>query len=158
VPLLWPSGHAHVRHDHGSHQAAPHRLVPSFLSDWPGKNWISSLEHCRRLGVAYNTVWLLNNKILWAMTEREKAYVLRGKIQMDDAYLGGERLGRKAGQGSLNKVPIVAAISLNEADHPIHSKVTPVTRFSSVAIAQWASPAVGSIEPRTVLPSHTSWS
>ena len=38
-----------------------------------------------------------------------------GKIQMDDAYLGGELSGGKAGRGSENKIPIVAAVSLNEA-------------------------------------------
>lgn len=58
---------------------------------------------------------------------------------MDDAYLGGERPGGKAGRGSENKVPIVAAISLNEAGHPIHAMISPVQTFSSAAIATWAS-------------------
>jgi hypothetical protein len=40
---------------------------------------------------------LLHNKILRAMSEREEAYLLRGKIQMDDSYLGGEHPGGKAG-------------------------------------------------------------
>jgi len=31
---------------------------------------------------------LLHNKILQAMSEREKSYVLRGKVQLVDAYLG----------------------------------------------------------------------
>jgi hypothetical protein len=47
------------------------------------------------------------------MTEREEAYLLRGKIQMDDAYLDGQRPGGMAGRGSDNKIPIVAAVSLN---------------------------------------------
>jgi hypothetical protein len=88
--------------------------------------------------VKYDTAWLLHNKILTAMTEREDAYVLRGKIQMDDAYLGGERTGGKAGRGSENKIPIVAAVSLNEAGHPIHVKFTPVAGFSSEAVVSWA--------------------
>ena len=46
------------------------------------------MELSRHLGVNYDTAWLLHNKFLPAMTEREEAYVLRGKIQMDDAYLG----------------------------------------------------------------------
>ena len=54
---------------------------------------------------------------------------------MDDAYLGGERAGGKAGQGSENKVPIVAAVSLNEAGHPIYAKISPLVGFSSVAAA-----------------------
>ena len=102
------------------------------------KTGISSLELSRHLGVKYDTAWLLHNKILRAMSEREDAYVLRGKIQMDDAYLGGELNGGKAGRGSENKVPIVAAISLNEAGRPIHAKITPVIGFSSDAIGNWA--------------------
>ena len=72
------------------------------------------------------------------MAEREEVYLLRGKIQMDDAYLGGERPGGKAGRGSENKIPVVAAISLNEAGHPIHARITPVSGFSSEAIGEWA--------------------
>jgi len=85
------------------------------------KTGISSLELSRHLDVKYHTAWLLHNKILRAMSEREDAYVLRGKIQMDDAYLGGERPGGKAGRGSENKIPIVAAVSHSEAGHPIHT-------------------------------------
>jgi hypothetical protein len=102
------------------------------------KNGISSLELSRHLGVKYDTAWLLHNKILRAMAEREEGYLLRGKIQMDDSYLGGERPGGKAGRGSENKFPIVAAVSLNEAGHPIHAKITAVSGFSSQAIADWA--------------------
>ena len=49
------------------------------------------------------------------MADREEAYLLRGKVQIDDSYLGGELPGGKAGRGSENKIPIVAAVSLNEA-------------------------------------------
>ena len=102
------------------------------------KTGISSLELSRHLGVNYGTAWLLHNKILRAMSDRDDAYVLRGKIQIDDAYLGGERPGGEAGRGSENKIPIVAAVSVNEAGHPVHAKITPVAGFSSEAIVTWA--------------------
>jgi transposase-like protein len=102
------------------------------------KTVISSLELSRHLGVNYDTAWLLHNKILRAMTEREEGYLLRGKFQMDDAYLGGELPGGRAGRGSENKIPIVAAASLNEAGHPIHARCTAVSGFSSEAISDWA--------------------
>ncbi len=86
------------------------------------KNGISSLELSRSLGVNYDTAWLLQSKIMRAMTEREETYVLKGNVQIDDAYLGGERPGGKAGRGSENKVPIVAAVSLNQAGNPIHGR------------------------------------
>ena len=72
------------------------------------------------------------------MADREEAYLLRGKIQIDDSYLGGELPGGKAGRGSENKIPIVAAVSLNEAGHPIHARITAVSGFSSEAIGTWA--------------------
>jgi hypothetical protein len=102
------------------------------------KTSISSLQLSRQLGVAYNTAWMLHSKILRAMSERNDCYVLQGKVQMDDPYFGGELSGGKAGRGSENKVPIVAAISLNPAGHPIHAKISPVAGFTSEAIADWA--------------------
>jgi len=39
------------------------------------------------LGVNYDTAWLLHNKIMKAISEREDSYVLLGKIQMDDDCL-----------------------------------------------------------------------
>ena len=102
------------------------------------KTSISSLQLSRQLGVAYNTAWMLHSKIMHAMSERDECYVLHGKVQIDDAYLGGECLGGKAGRGSENKVQIVAAISLNAEGHPIHAKISPVTGFTSEALSDWA--------------------
>ena len=96
------------------------------------------MELRRHLGVNYDTAWVLHNKILREMTEWEEAYLLRGKIQMDDAYLGGELPGGKPGRESENKIPIVAAVSLNEAGHPINTRITAVSTFSSEAISDWA--------------------
>ena len=86
----------------------------------------------------YDTAWLLHNKILRAMADREEAYLLRGKIQIDDSYLGGELPGGKAGWGSETKIPIVVAVCLHEARHPVHARITAVSGFSSEAIADWA--------------------
>ena len=93
------------------------------------------LELSRHLGVNYDTPWLLHSKILGAMTEREEAYLLRERIQMDDSYLGGELPGGNPGRGSENKIPIVSAVFLNEAGHPIHVRITSVTGFSSEAFS-----------------------
>ena len=73
-----------------------------------------------------------------AMAEREARYVLEGEVEVDDAYLGGERSGGKVGRGSENKVPFLAAVSLSEDGHPLRTKLTPVPGFTLKAIAQWA--------------------
>jgi transposase-like protein len=108
------------------------------------KNGISALELMRHLGVSYRTGWLLHHKIMKAMALRDDAYVLCGKVQLDDAYLGGELNGGKAGRGSENKVPIVAAVSINSNGHPLRVKLSPVNSFTSEAISDWAKAALDS--------------
>ena len=81
VPYMRSSGHPHSRNDHAGHLA--HRLLrssscrcqPWFLAFYlvgQAKAGISSLELSRHLAVEYDTAWLLHNKILRAMTERDE--------------------------------------------------------------------------------------
>ncbi|MGH8601535.1 MAG: IS1595 family transposase [Gammaproteobacteria bacterium] len=102
------------------------------------KTGLSALALKRALGVSYPTAWLLQHKLMQAMTTREQMYVLEGAVQIDDAYLGGEHSGGKAGRGSENKTPFVAAVSLNKDGHPLRAKLTPVPSFSAKAIEHWA--------------------
>ena len=73
-----------------------------------------------------------------AMSERETSYALSGPVQIDDAYLGGERSGGKVGRGSENKAPFVAAVSLGDNGHPLRIKLTSVSGFTLKAISGWA--------------------
>jgi hypothetical protein len=102
------------------------------------KTSISALALKRQLGVSYPTAWLVHHKIMCAMAEREDAHQLTNAVQMDDAYLGGELTGGTAGRGSENKVPFVAAVSLNEKGHPVYLKLTLVAGFTRAAIKEWA--------------------
>jgi ribosomal protein L37AE/L43A len=83
------------------------------------KNNVSALELMRQLGVSYRTAWLLKHKIMQSMRLREQHRELNGRVEVDDAYLGGERLGGKRGRGSENKVPIVAAVQTTPDGQPI---------------------------------------
>jgi transposase-like protein len=102
------------------------------------KTGLSALALKRQLGVNYATAWLLHHKLMQAMLEREAGYTLSGVVQVDDAYLGGELTGGKVGRGSENKVPFVAAVSLDQHDHPLYLKLTPVSGFTHKAIITWA--------------------
>ena len=102
------------------------------------KTGLSALALKRYLGVSYPTAWMIHHKLMQAMIEREARYSLDGQVQIDDVYLGGERSGGKAGRGSENKVPFVAAVSLNQDGNPIHAKLSPVPGFTLTAIARWA--------------------
>ena len=99
------------------------------------KTGLSALALKRYLGVSYPTAWLIQHKLMEAMSERETNYTLSGQVQIDDAYFGGELSGGKAGRGSENKVPFVAALSLDDEGHPLRIKLTPVSGFTSKAIA-----------------------
>ena len=82
------------------------------------KNNVAGLELSRHLGVCYRTAWLIKHKLMEVMRPREEGRQLTGRIEMDDAYLGGERNGGKAGRGSENKVSFVAAVQTTETGRP----------------------------------------
>jgi hypothetical protein len=103
------------------------------------KTGLSSLALKRHLGVSYPTAWLMHQKIFAAMVQRDDTHRLSGFVQLDDAYLGGERSGGKRGRGSENKVPFVAAVSVNGKGHPMYVKLTPVPGFTLKAISEWAT-------------------
>lgn len=116
-------------------------LTTWFLASYlisQAKTGLSALALRRQLGVSYPTAWLIHHKLMQVMADREARYVLAGKVQVDDAYLGGERTGGKVGRGSENKVPLVAAVSLTEEDHPLRVSLTPVAGFTSEAVSAWA--------------------
>jgi hypothetical protein len=69
------------------------------------KNNVSALELKRHLGVCYKSALAMKHKLMEVMRLREDSRQLDGRVQIDDAYLGGERSGGKTGRGSENKVP-----------------------------------------------------
>jgi hypothetical protein len=106
------------------------------------KTGLSALALKRDLGVSYPTAWLIHHKLMQAMVEREAGYVLCGMVQVDDAYLGGELNDGTAGRGSENKVPFVAAVSLDAQGNPLRAKLAQLPGFTRKAIAEWASAAL----------------
>jgi transposase-like protein len=102
------------------------------------KTGLSALALKRQVGVSYPTAWLMHHKIMTAMARRDAMHQLSGAVQVDDAYLGGERAGGKPGRGSENKVAFVAAVSLDAKGRPLYAKLSRVSGFTSEAIAKWA--------------------
>jgi transposase-like protein len=78
------------------------------------KTNISALELMRDLGLSYRSAWLVKHKLMETMRQREESRKLSGRVEIDDSYLGGERVGGKPGRGSENKVPFVAAVQTTE--------------------------------------------
>src|SRR6476619_5600512 len=87
------------------------------------KGGISSIELGRRLGVTQTTAWKIKHKLMQVMMERDAVKRLTGRIEVDDAYLGGERNGGKRGRGSPGKTPIVAAVETTPEGKPIRDRI-----------------------------------
>lgn len=102
------------------------------------KTNVAALELMRHLGVCYRSAWRLKHKLMVAMTEREASRRLDGFVEIDDAYLGGERTGGKPGRGSENKRPFVIAVSTNDAGRPGTAVIEPVSGFTTAALTDWA--------------------
>ena len=104
-----------------------------------GKNGISSVELGRRLGVKQATAWLMKHKLMRAMAEREAAKPrLEGRVEIDDAYLGGERPGGRRGRGAAGKTPIVAAVETTAERKPRRLRLTVVRGFREKEVEKLA--------------------
>lgn len=101
------------------------------------KNNISALERKRYLGVSYRTALRLKHKPMQAMVRRAEARQLAGFVQIDDAYLGGERNVGEAGRGSQNKRSFVIAVETDERGHPRCAVTDPVSGCTKAALVEW---------------------
>lgn len=110
------------------------------------KNNVSSLELMRLLGISYPAAWRMKHKLMQVMLERESTTRLSSRVEIDDAYLGGENPGGKSGRGSENKVPFIAAIQTNQ-NKPLYAVFSRVRAFTHEEVAAWAN--------RSLVPSAT---
>src|ERR671939_137548 len=94
------------------------------------KDGIGSIELARRLGVRQPTASLVRHKLMRAMAAREAGKTkLAGRVEVDDAYLGGERPGGKRGRGAAGKTPIVAAVETTPERKPKRLRLSVVKGF-----------------------------
>jgi len=105
------------------------------------KKGISSIELGRRLGVTQTTAWTMKHKLAQVMLERNAGKLLKGTVQMDDAYTGGERPG-KPGRGAMGKTPFVAAVALTADGKPDRILLRRVAGFRQTAIGKLACKAL----------------
>ena len=103
------------------------------------KNDIASLELSRQIGVKWDTAWLIKQKLMEAMRQRNSIYKLSGDVQMDDAYLGGERPAKpgKTGRGAEGKLPFVVAVETRDGK-PGHMQLRRVPGFTQNALTDYA--------------------
>ena len=93
---------------------------------------MSLVELARRLGIRQPTAWLMKHKhkLMAAMAARDAGKPkLEGRVEVDDAYLGGARPGGKRGRGAAGKTPFVAAVETTAERKPRRLRLTVVKGF-----------------------------
>ena len=107
------------------------------------KKSISALQLSRDLGVNYDTAWRMKHKLMQVMLERGQSDTLGGRIEIDDAYLGGELPGKR-GRGSRNKVPFIAAVETTQDGRPMKVHLRRLAGFRTREIARYAATSLRS--------------
>ena len=100
------------------------------------KNNVSAMELYRHLKISYTAAWRMKHKLMQVMLEQEADRKLQGDVVIDDAYLGGERPGKR-GRGSENKAPFIAAVQMDN-NHPLLVRFDLVSGFTKDAVVDWA--------------------
>ena len=97
-----------------------------------GKKGISNIELGRRLGISTNAAWRVQHKLVQAMLERDRRYKLGAagpRIEIDDAYIGGERTGEGSGRGRRGHTPFIVAIETSHDGRPLYARLQVVRGF-----------------------------
>ena len=79
------------------------------------KGGISALRLSKFLGVSWVTARLVLRKLRTAMGHRDSLYRLTDWIELDDAFVGGKRSGKR-GRGAEGKTPVLVACE-NRDEH-----------------------------------------
>ena len=111
------------------------------------KRGISAMQLCRSLGTSYQTAWTMLQKLREAMGSRDEDYILRGIVEMDDAFFGAPSEGGKRGRGT-DKTPAIIAVSLDEDGDPEFVKIEVVDAVNGTTIVETAEAMV---EPGSVI-------
>lgn len=88
------------------------------------RHGVSGKELQRSLGVSYKTAWRIGQQIRVLMSKANGFEVLRGHVELDEAYIGGYRRGKR-GRGASGKTIV---LGMKERDGRINAEVIPNVR------------------------------
>ena len=99
------------------------------------KRGISAKTLASRLELSYESAWYLLVRIRRAMGDRDQKYMLHGIIEIDEAYLGAPKQGKKRGRGTERK-KMVAAVSKDQIDHPLFLRLKMVPDVTTATLQE----------------------
>src|SRR3954447_12083801 len=117
-----------------------------------GKKGLSNIELGRRLGISTNAAWRVQHKLMQAMIERDRRYKLGAsgpRIEIDDAYIGGERTGEGSGRGRRGHTPFIIAVETSADRRPLYARLQVVRGFQTAETKRLCA----RVEPGTTIVS-----
>lgn len=105
------------------------------------KSGISMLCMQRMLDIkSYKTVWSMGHKIRKAMADRDSMYQLGGLVEVDDAYFGGTKSGKR-GRGADGKSKVIVCVE-NKGDRAGFASMYVVDSVSREEIKDKVKPGI----------------
>lgn len=106
------------------------------------KSGVSMLSLQRMLDIkSYKTVWLMGHKIRKAMEDRDAFYKLTALVEVDDAYFGPPKHGKR-GRGAAGKAKVVVSVEIR-GDRPRFATMQQVENLSGDEIQRRVSGRLG---------------
>jgi hypothetical protein len=100
------------------------------------KRGFSALSLKNAIQVSYPTAWLMLQKIRNAMANKDKKYILKGTVVIDDAFFGGVVEDKKRGRGT-EKVNVLVAVSLTgDEKNPLYAKMTTIENMKDETVSK----------------------
>ncbi|HWT27331.1 MAG TPA: IS1595 family transposase [Mobilitalea sp.] len=101
------------------------------------KDGIAELSLAKYIGVTLKTAWALLHKVRRAMGSRDSMYKLGGNIEMDEAFFGGNKEGKR-GRGSENKVTVAVALQVDDGIYPKYLKMQVIPDCKGETLKEFA--------------------
>ena len=107
------------------------------------KKGIAALELAKQVGVCYQTAWTMLHKLRRAMRCRNQRYVLKGLVEVDESYVGGQAEGTgTTGRGAAHKTPVAVALELDDAGKPRRVAMGTLARVDGHSLRKFAVQAI----------------
>ena len=97
------------------------------------KRGISAKGLARQLELSYESAWYLLARIRRAMHNRDQNYLLEGIIEMDEAYLGAPKRGKKRGRGT-DRQKMAVVVSKNEKERPLFLRLRVIPDITTASL------------------------
>src|SRR6202043_3906082 len=114
------------------------------------RHGVSGKELQRSLGVTYKTAWRMGQQIRKLMDKADGEAMLRGHVEVDEAYVGGRRPGKR-GRGAAGKTIV---LGMKQREGRLETKVIPDVQMKTLRSAVTQAVEKGSIVSTDELVSY----